>query len=291
MPSKVTYEISITYRKETFATRERVICLFKQCGVDESEIVECVEKGQVRISFFRRDRSAAYALRKKILRSSARGLRVRVVSLQDIEWQTKWKSDYKPFGLTQKIRVVPYELRDVTCPGRRHDLYIDTNTVFGTGTHPTTQCMAEFLAKKARRFRRVLDIGTGTGILSAVAHVYGARDLWGVDISRDAVATARKNLRYNGLRFNTLLSMDFREFSYRQTFDFVLANVITAELIRMRRKIIARVRPGKYLAVSGVSLSHFREFRQKFEMPRLRCLQIKERDGWMAVLYKKKACM
>jgi len=159
--------------------------------------------------------------------------------------------------------------------------------VFGTGTHPTTRFIAEFLESRQGTFKSILDIGTGTGILTMVADYYGADTLWALDISKKAVAVARRNFRLNNVTLDHLKAGDFKSFSSRKQFDFVLANIITDELIRMRKKIINTVLPGKYLAVSGISLVHFSEFRNRFESDELRCLRIRKKDGWTALLYKR----
>jgi ribosomal protein L11 methyltransferase len=287
MHESITYEISLTYKRELFGKREIILCLLETIGIERTNIVEFEEKGRVRISFFSADKEKITAIKKEIIRFGLKGVRLNVVSLKDIEWQTKWKTRYKPFFITKKLRIIPFEKRETVSKKRTQDIFIDTSTVFGTGTHPTTRFLAEYLEMKKGKYQSTLDIGTGTGILTIIAKQCGANIFWALDISKKAITIARKNFGLNNVKPDHLEAVDFRSFYTKRQFDFVLANVITEELVTMQKKIIRMVKPGKYLAVSGISLVHFKEFRQRFETEELRCVRIKKKDGWTALLYKK----
>jgi len=103
MRSQVTYEISLVYKQDTIGKRELLFCLFESIGIPARDIVEFDEQGQGRLSFFTTKRGKALALKQTIVKLALKGINIKVTSLKDIEWQTKWKVTYKPFCITKEI--------------------------------------------------------------------------------------------------------------------------------------------------------------------------------------------
>ena len=288
MRSKRVYEISLTYQRGQGVRKNELFDLLSACGVPRSEIVEYEDRTRRRFSFFSFSSRAAQALKKRLFRFKIEGISVTVNALRDCEWKTRWKEEYRPFYLNQDIRIVPVRYARSLSKKKAKEIIIDTDTVFGTGTHPTTRAVAGFLREKKDLIASFLDIGTGTGILALAAAAYGIERVYINDISREALATAKKNFLRNKRACPHAVPGNFRTMRKPGLFDFVAANVITDELIAMRRKIISCVRPGKYLAVSGISLVNYKRFRDCFDSKELRCLRIHKKEGWCALLYKRK---
>ena len=168
------------------------------------------------------------------------------------------------------------------------DIYIDTVFAFGSGLHATTRMMARFIALEKGKFSCFLDVGTGSGILSIIAHRYGARELYAIDIAKDAIKTARSNLRINQCRPACIKTLSFDEFHTEKQFDFIAANLFTEDLIRIKNKLIACLKPGKYLAVSGIYRDNYLSFRKRFSDQRLRCLRVLVQKNWYALLFTRR---
>ena len=79
-----------------------------------------------------------------------------------------------------------------------------------------------------------------------------------------------------------------QDIAAKKKYDFVAANIITQDLIQMGSRLVKLVKPGKYLAVSGISLNSYSAFRKAFDKFPLHCLKIEKGEGWVALLYKKK---
>ena len=148
--------------------------------------------------------------------------------------------------------------------------------------------MAQLIERCRGRFQNFLDIGTGSGILAILAFVNGARSVLALEVDKSCVAVAKKNLSANGYRFATIKGIDAAQFKSQKRFDFVAANLISHDLIRLRRKILFFVYPGKYLAISGISKENFPALKKAFRQLPLRCLKIEKGKQWVAVLYKRK---
>ncbi|MBD3379631.1 MAG: methyltransferase domain-containing protein [Candidatus Omnitrophica bacterium] len=256
-------------------------------GMDLSGCVESYEKDKVTLSFFEKTKKSSA---KKVLRiRKATGLSPEIKVLYDSEWKGKWKEGLKPFYLTENIQIIPGKAKSKKVKAKREGivLYIDTDIIFGSGLHPTTRMMAEFIESKAGKISNFFDIGTGTGILALIAAGYGAGEIWAIDVSEDAVKNASANFRMNGVDPDLLEPVNLSSFHRKKVFDFVSANLLTADLVKMKNKIVPFVAPGGYLAVSGVSKTNYNWFREHFRDASIRCVRVRSEAGWSGLLFKK----
>ncbi len=283
----VTYKVDLCPGDDDPGKAEILRTVLLGAGVPPERTAELYRDGRVHLSFYTKKRTRARSLASKLRRSGLKGITVKGASLKDSDWKTKWKKTYKPFMLTRNILVIPARFKDTCKKKAKKCVSIDTALAFGTGLHFTTRSMAEFIEMEEGRFDDFFDAGTGSGILSIIARKSGARRVWGIDIDKEAVKAARKNLKENSCGEGSVKQMDLRSFPEGDAFDFVAANINTRTLLANRGKLIALTRPGKYLAVSGVAVENYGEFRRKFDTKRLRCLRVKKDREWTAVLYKR----
>lgn len=271
------YEASLSLPLSQNVKAEILRCTFANLGIPPENITETIEKGHLRFSFF--------VSRRSLIPKSAL---LSVKCLKAPDWQTKWKKYFVPFNLTRRLRLVPFGRRDKKTDKKRKRIYIDTAVAFGTGQHATTQLVAQFIEDKRGKFKTFLDIGTGSGILSVVAQKSGARKILSIDTDKDAVVTAKRNFKLNNVTFGRVQKCGIAQFQPQDKFEFVAANLITDELIKNRKAIISCVKPGYYLAVSGISLDNLRRFRSAFSYHHLKLLKLKKKSGWAGLLYEKR---
>lgn len=281
------YKFEINFKKQVPAEKELIECILAGMGIKANDIIEESGTSGSRIYFFLERKKQAEALKEKFRKALIKRCRIKISSLKKKDWQDKWKEDYKPFKITKTIRIVPAWMRNTKNWDEAKTVFLNIGMVFGSGLHATTRFTAQFIEEKSGKIGSFLDIGTGSGILAVIAAKLGISKIWGIDIDHEAAKTARKNMKANGCRDGHFKTTDMNGFNARGEFDFVAANLRTKILIDNKKKIIARVRKGKYLAVSGVSLVNYKEFREKFDSENLRCLRVKKDKDWTAVLYKK----
>jgi ribosomal protein L11 methyltransferase len=176
------------------------------------------------------------------------------------DWNAIFMSHWKPFRLGRRVWIVPSWERDRFVvervgPGREPlVLHLDPGMAFGTGQHETTQLCTEAVERHLDDkgpIRRLLDVGTGTGILALVALRLGARSAKGTDIDPVAVKAAIDNARDNGVGARFTANDDAPDHD-GPVHDVVVANILAGTLIELVKPIVGAVAPGGELWLSGV---------------------------------------
>jgi ribosomal protein L11 methyltransferase len=160
---------------------------------------------------------------------------------------------------------------------------------FGTGTHATTilciQALEETLKKKGLS---VLDVGTGSGILSIIAARLGAKEVWGIDIDGVAVENARENVERN--RVSAIVKTRKGSIGgLQKKFDVIVANIDLKSLRRMRRPLLNHVKKQGFLILSGILEQEKERIRRHYlETRLLRWIKTTQEGEWVCLTFKKK---
>lgn len=174
---------------------------------------------------------------------------------------------YEPFTIGTAFRIVP-PCAAASTDGRI-DLVMDRGA-FGSGEHETTASCLEMLAGLPEiRGARLLDLGSGTGILALAALKLGAAHAVCIDIDPQAVEAAGRNGELNGLAGRLTHRAGTLDTLGENGFDLVLANIYGDLLLDLAEDLVARTRPGALLLLSGILWEYNFEVRQRYE--RLGC--------------------
>lgn len=168
--------------------------------------------------------------------------------LEDRDWAREWLRDFRPMRFGRRLLVCPWEAPADTTD--RVVLRLDPGLAFGTGTHPTTALCLEWLDGLALAGKRVLDFGSGSGILAIAALLLGAREAAAVDIDPQAVTASRENAARNGVGERLVATGDLEQAG--GGFDVVVANVLAEPLVGHAPALCRRLEPGAALALSGI---------------------------------------
>jgi ribosomal protein L11 methyltransferase len=208
-------------------------------------------------------------------------------AVPEAEWRDAWKRYFKVIYLTRQLVVVPSWETHAPKPDDLV-LHLDPGQAFGTGAHASTRLVLEELqrlADEGARPARVLDVGTGSGILAiAAARLWPAARITATDNDPLAVATARENLERNALP-EVVASTD--DLDVLPTgFDLVLANIQADVLERLAPALIARLAPGASLVLSGLLTPQAPEVGARFAGLGLEQVAIRpsaDDTGWSSV--------
>ena len=196
-------------------------------------------------------------LRKEYPISEAR---TRTLGRED--WTEQWKKGYEIRKVGRRIVIVP-SWKKYRPKRNEITVTIDPGMAFGTGLHPTTRLCLIALEKYLKAGQRVLDVGTGSGILAIAAVKLGAQSVEALDIEAAAIDAAGRNAAGNSVADHTKLYLGtLKELEAKiSPADLVLVNILAYTIIRMLPELKAKLRPGGLLITSGI----LAEFRQDVE--------------------------
>jgi ribosomal protein L11 methyltransferase len=160
---------------------------------------------------------------------------------------------------------------------------------FGTGTHASTHLCIQALEERIKKKGlSILDVGTGSGILSIVAAKLGAKEVWGIDIDGVAVENARENVELNHV--SDLVKIKKGSIgNLQKKFDVVVANIDLKSLKRMRRPLLSHLKNQGYLVLSGLLESEKERLCEHYlEAGLLRWIKDAQEGEWVCLTFKKK---
>ena len=160
---------------------------------------------------------------------------------------------------------------------------------FGTGTHETTSLCLETLDSMVKGGERVLDIGTGSGILAIAALKLGAAEAEGVDIDPMCVRTAGENAERNGVAEHfTVLVGDLSDKASGK-YNIITANIVAAAILSLAPHVPVLMAPGARFIASGIIDTRKDEVLAGLRAAGLEPVEIKEKRGWVCVICKNAA--
>ena len=214
-------------------------------------------------------------------------LALSLANVRDEDWENNWKQYYQPIPIGQRLLVVPKWMQPD--PGEeRIPVFLDPGMIFGTGAHASTQMCMLRLEELIRGGEEVLDLGSGSGILSITALRLGAAHATGVDVDPKAEDIARENAAINGLgadRFtavtgNVITGQDALETLFSKTYDVVCMNIFADVIIPMAA-VLPRFMTGKTRVIcSGVLENRYEEVRAAIEKAGLRITSLQTLNDW-----------
>lgn len=216
-------------------------------------------------------------------------LAVEPANVKDEDWENNWKQYYQPLPIGEKLLVVP-EWMHPENPEHRVEVLLDPGMIFGTGAHASTQmCMRE-LEKAIQGGERVLDLGSGSGILSITAVLLGAAHATGVDIDPKAEDVARENAAINQIfadRFTALTGDVIGDAAMMETlrgqYDVVLANIVADVIIPLSRVVPEFLREDSIFICSGILNTRLPEVLAALEQNGLQVLSTEQQEDWCRV--------
>lgn len=184
---------------------------------------------------------------------------IAVDETEDIDWINNWKQYFHQFTIDDLLVIPSWETVKPE-DGEKRILHIDPGTAFGTGMHETTQLCIRQLKKYITPQTQLLDVGTGSGILSIVSLMYGAKHAVGTDLDPCAVDAVEDNRNNNGIspeQFELIIgNIITEEWVQEQVgegkYDIVVANILADVLVPLTPVVVSRMKPGGVYITSGI---------------------------------------
>lgn len=208
------------------------------------------------------------------------------VSYRDMDeedWAESWKQFFFTEKITETIVIKPTWREYVPAPGELV-LEIDPGMAFGTGTHPTTRMCIQLMESCIQPDAAVLDVGTGSGILTLAAARLGAGRLVAVDKDPVAVAVARQNLRRNHIPpdCHEIMTGNLTE-GLTGTFSLIVANILSEVILSLADAVPGLLQPGGWFICSGIIRPKQGMIEEKLAALGLRVTTVLTDGEWVAM--------
>ncbi|MDS9471016.1 50S ribosomal protein L11 methyltransferase [Sporosarcina pasteurii] len=214
--------------------------------------------------------------------------KIKTSEVDEEDWATAWKQYYHPVKISGRFTIVPTWENYTPVESDELIVELDPGMAFGTGTHPTTVMCMQALEKYVHNGDTVVDVGTGSGVLSIGAAMLGAKSVYALDLDEVAVAAAKENIRLNHVdgtvhvtQGNLLESIDFKP-------NIIIANIL-ADVIMSFSQDAANLLPEDGLfIVSGIIEEKRDEVKADLTEKGFEIIESVLMEDWVALIAKKK---
>ena len=219
---------------------------------------------------------------------------ITVDETEDVDWINNWKQYFKQFYVDDILIIPSWE--EVKKEDRdKMIIHIDPGTAFGTGMHETTQLCIRQLKKYVTPETELLDVGTGSGILSIIALKMGAKHAIGTDLDPCAVPAVEENKEVNGIKpedFEMMIGniIDDKQVQDRvgyEKYDIVVANILADVLVPLTPVIINQMKPGGIYITSGIIDNKEETVVNAVKAAGLEIVEVTYQGEWVSVTARK----
>jgi len=212
---------------------------------------------------------------------------VTVSEVNEEDWATAWKKYYKPVKISSNITITPTWEDYKRVNDNELVIELDPGMAFGTGTHPTTVLCVQSLERHLKKGQTVIDVGTGSGVLSIAAAKLGASKVDALDLDEVAVESARMNVELNHVedvvtvRQNNLLE------KMVQSPDLIVANILAEVIVIMTEDAFNLLKSGGKIITSGIIQTKRDLVKTALQSAGFVIDEVVEMEDWIAIVAKK----
>lgn len=213
--------------------------------------------------------------------------KITISEINEEEWATAWKKYYNPVKISEKFTIVP--TWEVYEPVSSDELIIelDPGMAFGTGTHPTTVMCIQALEKYVKPGDTVIDVGTGSGILSIAAAMLGAKSVRALDLDPVAVDSAKLNVKLNKVQHIVTVSQNNLLDHIDERANIIVANILAEIILRFVDDAYRLLEKDGYFITSGIIQAKKQEVKDGLTAAGFVIEETLVMEDWVAFIAKK----
>lgn len=207
--------------------------------------------------------------------------------IAEVDWANEWKNYFHPFKASERFTIVPSwetyekESNNELC------IELDPGMAFGTGDHPTTSMCLKAIEKYVKPTDSVIDVGTGSGILSIASHLIGVKRIKALDIDEMAVNFAKENFKKNhcenaieAVPGNLLQDED-------KKINIVIANILAHIIEEMIEDAYNTLVEEGYFITSGIIEEKYEEIESQMKRVGFNIISVEHDNGWVCIVGQK----
>ncbi|CAD2078293.1 50S ribosomal protein L11 methyltransferase [Jeotgalicoccus meleagridis] len=208
--------------------------------------------------------------------------------IDEEDWENEWKKHFHNFKVGRNFFIVPsWEFDQVAVSESDKVIKIDPGMAFGTGDHATTSLCLTLMEDIIEDHQKVIDVGTGSGILSIGAHLLGARSIKATDIDELSLKVATENIKLNDCSEDITVEKGDLLKDENDQYDVVIANILAHIIDDMITDAYSHLNNDGYFISSGIIVEKKDEIINHLEAVGFQVQETLVEDGWVAILSKK----
>lgn len=203
------------------------------------------------------------------------------------DWATAWKKYYKPVNISEKITITP--TWESYTPDSEEEIIIelDPGMAFGTGTHPTTILSLQAIEKYIQAEDTVLDIGSGSGVLSIGAVLLGAAHVYAYDLDDIAVKSTGENAKVNKVENRITTRQNNLMDNVEVEAELIVSNILAEIIVRFTEKAYHQLKPGGLFITSGIIQEKKELVKKEMEKNGFQLVEENQLEDWISLVYRK----
>ncbi len=215
-------------------------------------------------------------------------IKVAVKQIDEADWENEWKKYFHSFRVSEHFVIVPsWELDEYEFLEGDKLIKLDPGMAFGTGDHPTTSMCLQLVERIVRPEHKIIDVGTGSGILTIGAHLLGARDLKATDIDDLSIKVARENFELNGCADDIVLETGDLLKDETEQYDIIIANILAHIVDDMIDDAYSRLNDGGKFIASGIITEAQEGITSHMSAAGFEIEEVLAENGWVSILAQK----
>ncbi|WP_114570563.1 50S ribosomal protein L11 methyltransferase [Exiguobacterium flavidum] len=211
---------------------------------------------------------------------------VTLSEVDEEDWAHSWKQFYKPVKISKHLTIVPMWEEYVPHEGEKI-IELDPGMAFGTGTHPTTVLCIQAIENYLKQDDRVIDVGTGSGVLSIAAAKLGAKDVLGLDLDEVAVRSANENVTLNKVGDRVTIRQGDLMKGIEEGVELVVANILAEVILLFVEDAYKLTLPGGHFIASGIISQKKDMVADAMTAAGFEIIETTKLEDWVAIIAKR----
>ncbi|WP_394877400.1 50S ribosomal protein L11 methyltransferase [Mammaliicoccus lentus] len=206
--------------------------------------------------------------------------------IQESDWENEWKNYFHPFKASERFAIVPsweeYENTDDSLC-----IELDPGMAFGTGDHPTTSMCLRHIEEVVEPNHKVIDVGTGSGILSIGCYLLGVKSIKAIDLDDLAVKVAKENFEKNHCENSIEVETGNLLTEETEQYDVIIANILAHVIDLMIEDSYDRLNDGGFFITSGIIDEKCDEITNRLTEVGFKIEKVLKENGWVSIRARK----
>ncbi|WP_029332902.1 MULTISPECIES: 50S ribosomal protein L11 methyltransferase [Exiguobacterium] len=213
---------------------------------------------------------------------------VTLTQVDEEDWAHSWKQFYKPVKISRHLTVVPM-WEDYTPQPDEKIIELDPGMAFGTGTHPTTVLCIQAIENYLQEQDRVVDVGTGSGVLAIAAAKLGAKDVFALDLDEVAVKSATDNVALNQVSDRITVRQGDLMKALNEPVELIVANILAEVILLFVNDAYELTLPGGHFIASGIISQKKDMVVEAMTEAGFTIVETTKLEDWVAIIAKREA--